>query len=68
MSTTGSIFLSLMFYKYKNILLQEQVNNIVYNNISKTSDIIDDDISDKHSVRIIRVKSRRGDDSMSPRP
>jgi len=40
MSTTGSIFLSLMFYKYKNILLQEQVNNIVYNNISKTSDII----------------------------
>ncbi len=35
---------------------------------SKTSDIIEDDISDKHSVRIIRAKSKRGDSSMSPRP
>lgn len=40
MSTTGSIFLSLMFYKYKNILFQEQINNILYDNITSRSDIM----------------------------
>ena len=32
----------------------------------RDSDFVNDDVSDKHSVKIIRAKSRRGDES--PRP
>lgn len=40
MLSTGSMFLSLMLYKYKNIVLHEQLNNIIHNNITSSNDIM----------------------------
>jgi len=40
MATTGSIRLSLMFFKYKTIVFKEQLNNVLYSNSSSSNDIM----------------------------